>query len=64
MVLFEINLIDDSQFKNIKVSFDRIPRQQEVCKQLKGQVNVRLGKGESNLKIRYFNGTPKIVSLN
>ena len=54
----------DSQFKNIKISFDRTPRQQEVYKQLKAQLNDRLVKGESNLKIRYFNGTPKIVSLN
>ncbi|KAJ3654135.1 hypothetical protein Zmor_013346 [Zophobas morio] len=58
------NLIHDSQFKNIRISFDRTPRQQEVYKQLKAQLNDRLAKGESNLRIRYFNGTPKIVSLN
>lgn len=47
----------------ISVSFDRTPLQTKEYKDLKEQLNIRLASGEQNLRIRYINGTPKIVKV-
>lgn len=48
--------------KGVYVSFDRTPRQIDQYKLIKKQLDDRLGKGESNIKIRYVKGCPKIVA--
>ena len=51
-------------YKNLSLSSDRTPRQISHYKQLKEELAVRTKNGEGNLRIRYFNGSPKIVNLN
>ncbi|KAJ3666212.1 hypothetical protein Zmor_001665 [Zophobas morio] len=58
------NLSTTQEFKNIRIPFDRTPKQQELYNQLKKKLKDRIEQGESNLKIRYRNGTPTIVNLN
>ena len=58
------NLKNDLRFKNVNISFDRTPKQLELYNQLKTEMNGRIARGESNLKIGYYNGTPKIIRLN
>lgn len=50
--------------KKISLSFDRTPRQIDCYKKIKEQLTERINSGETNLKIRYINGIPKIVSEN
>nr|CAI5837795.1 unnamed protein product [Callosobruchus analis] len=52
----------DFKNKKIYLSYDRTPRQVEYYKQLKQELEVRKQAGEMNLKIKYVNGIPKIVS--
>ena len=49
-------------YAKVSLSYDRTPRQVEYFKSLKAKLMKRLEAGESNLKIRYFNGVPKITS--
>ena len=58
------NLITTEQYKNIRLSYDRTPKQLDFYKQLKQEMNDRIRQGETNLKIRYYNGSPRIVRLN
>ncbi|KAJ3653479.1 hypothetical protein Zmor_012728 [Zophobas morio] len=58
------NLQNHGGFTNIRISFDRTPRQLEMYQQLRQQLETRTASGETNLKIRYVNGTPRIVTLN
>ncbi|KAJ3644178.1 hypothetical protein Zmor_026849 [Zophobas morio] len=58
------NLITTEQYKDIRLSYDRTPKQLDFYKQLKQEMNDRIRQGETNLKIRYYNGSPRIVRLN
>lgn len=49
------------RFKNITVTSDKTPTQQQQYKDLKVELNRRILNGEANLKIKYRNGEPKIV---
>lgn len=57
-------LRDSNSFKKINISLDRTPRQLEHYKSLKRELNQRISDGETNLKIKYIRGIPKIVSVN
>ncbi|KAJ3650319.1 hypothetical protein Zmor_022014 [Zophobas morio] len=57
-------LKDNPNFSNITLSFDRTKKQIDFYKQVKLELKDRLNNGEKDLKIRYVNGIPKIVSLN
>lgn len=52
------------KFKNVTVSFDRTSRQINLYNDLKREMAERVQNGETNLKIKYINGVPKIVDLN
>lgn len=49
---------------NISLSADRTPRQVEYYRQVKKSLDDRINNGETNLRIRYIAGLPKIVPLN
>lgn len=51
-------------YKNVSIAFDRTPRQIAYYKKLKSELDARIEAGEDNLKIKSFNGQPKIISLN
>lgn len=57
-------LKSSEHFQNISISFDRTPRQLNLYKQLKHEMDERARNGETNLKIKYVNGIPKIIRLN
>lgn len=57
-------LRNNPEYSRIAVSYDRTPRQLADYRNLKVQLNERIGNGESNLKIKYIRGAPKIVPLN
>lgn len=56
------NLRDSESYKNIHISQDRTPRQITYYKSVKSQMEERIRHGESNLRIKYVSGIPKIVS--
>lgn len=58
------NLKSKAEFNMVSLSLDRTPKQLEYYKLLKQQLTERIAKGENNLRIRHFNGVPKIVHLN
>lgn len=49
------------RFKNITLTSDKTPIQQQQYKELKLELNRRMSNGEKNLIIKYRNGEPKIV---
>ena len=51
-------------YRNISLSFDKTPQQVAEYKALRATLDKRLQNGEPNLKIKYINGFPKIVSTN
>lgn len=53
-----------AEHNNVVISYDRTPKQLELYQSLKRELDDRLSKGETNLKIRYRNGVPKIYHLN
>lgn len=55
--------LKQSEFKNISLSPDKTPRQIEYFKKLKAELEDRRNKGETNVKIKYSNGMPKIVNF-
>nr|CAI5840202.1 unnamed protein product [Callosobruchus analis] len=56
--------LKNSRYSKVSVSYDRTPRQLSHYKKLKHQMQDRVDAGETNLKIKYVNGTPRIVSEN
>lgn len=57
-------LKDSANLKNLNITEDRTPRQQKYYQGLKVKLLEREKNGEKNLKIKYINGVPQIVSLN
>lgn len=57
-------LRSNSSYKSVSISFDRTPKQIDHYRQLKKNLEERMKNGETNLKIKYTNGYPKIVHLN
>lgn len=58
------NLRKHQIYKNISISFDRTPQQIQYYAKIKNNLAERLNSGENNLKIKYVNGVPKIMSEN
>nr|CAH7726950.1 unnamed protein product [Callosobruchus chinensis]CAH7736616.1 unnamed protein product [Callosobruchus chinensis] len=50
-------------FEKISIFADKTPRQMEYYKEVKKQLEERKGNGETNIGIKYFNGTPRIVNF-
>lgn len=57
-------LRNSDNYNNVFISSDKTPRQIQFYKQVKEELNDRKRNGETNLKIRHFNGVPKIVNGN
>lgn len=57
-------LNNNNDYANVRISADRTPKQIEHYKKLKAMLSLRLEKGEKNLKIKYVQGSPRIVSVN
>lgn len=57
-------LKNNPNFSNIFISFDRTPRQIQLYRDLRKELDERRNKGEMNLAIKYRNGSPTIVNLN
>lgn len=51
-------------YRGITLSYDRTPKQIEEYKNMKATMSLRLQNGESNLKIKYIGGIPRIVKMN
>lgn len=49
-------------WSNVRISSDQTPMQSEYYKSLKNDLNQRRANGEQNLRIKYKNGVPHIVS--
>ncbi|KAJ3667008.1 hypothetical protein Zmor_002419 [Zophobas morio] len=58
------NLRNIDLYKNISMNYDKTPKQIAYYKSVKQELTDRISRGEANLKIKYINGTPKIVTLN
>lgn len=58
------NLRSVARFNGISISFDRTPRQIAAYKSIKTNLDNRIANGEKDLRIKYINGIPKIVSKN
>nr|CAH7724234.1 unnamed protein product [Callosobruchus chinensis] len=50
-------------FEKISIFADKTPRQMEYYKEVKKQLEERKGNSETNIGIKYFNGTPRIVNF-
>lgn len=62
-LLFKSKLLRSSEkFKNIRMSSDKTPRQQELYRKIKQELNARIANGETNIQIKYVNGIPRIVN--
>lgn len=51
-------------FKNIRLSFDRTPRQLEYYKKVKEELVAKQNIGDQQYKIKYIRGIPRVVPLN
>lgn len=49
------------KFSNLVITSDKTPNQTLQYKRLKEELITRTNNGETNLKIKYFNGEPKII---
>lgn len=57
-------LRNSQSFNSINISFDRTRRQIDYYKKIKAELNSRVEAGATNLRIKYKQGIPTIVSLN
>lgn len=55
--------LKNSEFREISLSFDKTPKQLQHYNQLKLELEERKKNGETNVKIKHFNGSPKIVNF-
>nr|CAH7743933.1 unnamed protein product [Callosobruchus chinensis] len=56
-------LKNSEAFKHVSISTDKTPRQMDLYKAVKSELEERKKKGETNIKIKHVNGTPKIVDF-
>lgn len=49
-------------YKTISMSLDRTKRQMQYYKKVREELSEKINAGETNCKIKYINGVPKIVS--
>lgn len=57
-------LRNNPSYGNIRIFYDRTPRQTDYYNSLKAELSRRKDQGEENLRIKYVRGIPKIVSSN
>lgn len=55
---------DSSVYRGVRISTDRTRRQLDYYKKVKAEMDSRIANGATNLKIKYQQGVPTIVSLN
>nr|CAI5827141.1 unnamed protein product [Callosobruchus analis] len=48
----------------VSISFDFTPRQISYYKEVKAELDIRNSEGPERFRIKYFDGIPKIISLN
>lgn len=53
-----------NHYRNVYVSSDRTKKQLEHYKAVKQELLARTNSGETNCRIKYINGVPKVISLN
>lgn len=58
------NLKKNRKYKDVSISFDRTKRQLEHYRNLKVELSERIKSDETNYKIKYINGIPRIVKEN
>nr|CAI5860159.1 unnamed protein product [Callosobruchus analis] len=56
--------LKDSNYKNISMSYYRTPRQIQLHKEVKRQLDERKSAGDHNCQIKYIDDVPRIVNLN
>ncbi|KAJ3659810.1 hypothetical protein Zmor_011478 [Zophobas morio] len=57
------SLKTSNDFASISISSDRTPMQIQIYKNTKFEMNNRITNGENNLRIKYKNGIPTIITL-
>nr|CAH7765863.1 unnamed protein product [Callosobruchus chinensis] len=57
------SLKNSEEFKRIAISTDRTPRQMEVYGRVKKELDERMAKGESNIKIKHIRGILTIINF-
>jgi hypothetical protein len=58
------HLLASPQYKNLKVSSDRTPKQRSLFNKVKSELQARTESGEEGLTLKHVNGIPRIVSVN
>lgn len=56
-------LKESDVYKSFSISYDKTPKQIEYYKQCQIELESRKDKGETNVKISYINGVPKVVNF-
>lgn len=54
----------NSQFSHLSVAVDRTPKQMAFYRSVRDELNTRIARGETNLKIKHKNGIPTIIKYN
>lgn len=57
-------LKDADMYKGVSLSFDRTPRQHNLYKACRRELQERTARDEEGLRIKFISGTPKVVTLN
>ena len=55
-------LKDCPEYARVSVAYDRTPRQMQYFREVKDDMKRRMEAGEADLRIRYFNGIPRVIS--
>lgn len=53
-----------ADYSRVSISFDKTPRQLQVYRDLRVELQTRTAAGETDLRIKYIRGVPKIIRLN
>lgn len=61
---FSKNEVVEGELRGVSLSHDRTLKERQHLAELRGVLQTRMDAGETNLTIRYTNGTPKIVKKN
>ena len=56
-------LVPIEKYSLLSVSFDMTPKQINLFKSVKAELNTRIANGETNIKVKYRNGVPCIVTI-
>lgn len=64
VIRFSKKIKTHNNLKHLSISEDRTPQQLQEYRKLKQQLDERIKAGETNLRIVYKNGSPKIITIN